>query len=521
MRLQTLVIVVLAVGIGLGSGCRKRNDTESSTETADQITIDQILSDIDSVKKTEGHDAAVALMKDMIKSDDYHFFKVNIAEMLINECLEEDNVVVAQNVYLQMAAADESIARSGFTIVARASTTTNVADIIDWYEKILVAPVSPAMKSHTWMMLVKAHAGDESLNVLLDRLDEILELSGSGASAGVLNSMVSVGLGMPDYDGLELLIAAVRERAADRQDLMQLMLVTEGNVLLQQGNLKGAEEFIAANAAEMGDVAVRKMSLELLKRCIQEKNSAVAEALVASIYAAGGEYPTARNAVAALWIRNAVDDKNPEIFLNRVNKAIDLGCDAASLLSGFRQGFYMVMMSGNSDLQKKCIALNEKLNAVAGLSDSLHESLLLLSLDGAFYRNDFKYAYKIIENGIPGHDEEWHIEMKDKVGAHLALQEGRKSDAIELFRKHMARVEAWAEPVMNPTNGAMMTREAVLGFNEKRIGDIYAGMEGHTEDAKAAYSRARDWYNKAIAAAKPGSIEQKIAKEELALVPQS
>jgi hypothetical protein len=178
----------------------------------------------------------------------------------------------------------------------------------------------------------------------------------------------------------------------------------------------------------------------------------------------------------------------------------------------------MVMMSGDADLQKRCVALVEKINA-ADLSDSLHESLLLLLLDGAFYRNDFKQAYEIVKAGIPGYDEKWHAEMKDKVGAHLALQEGRKSDAIALFRKHMERVAAWTEPVMNPTNGAMMTREAVLGFNEKRIGDIYAGMDGHAEEAKAAYGRARDWYNKAISSAKPGSIEQKLAKEELALVP--
>jgi hypothetical protein len=83
----------------------------------------------------------------------------------------------------------------------------------------------------------------------------------------------------------------------------------------------------------------------------------------------------------------------------------------------------------------------------------------------------------------------------------------------------MARVDAWTEPVINPANGAGMTREAVLGFNEKRIGDIYSKMEGHAEDAAAAYLRSREWYNKAIAAAKPGSIERKIAEKELAQVP--
>ncbi|MBT3192802.1 MAG: hypothetical protein HN341_09635 [Verrucomicrobia bacterium] len=109
--------------------------------------------------------------------------------------------------------------------------------------------------------------------------------------------------------------------------------------------------------------------------------------------------------------------------------------------------------------------------------------------------------------------------MKDKVGAHLALQEGRPSDAIELFRKHMVRVAAWEAPVVNPENGAKMTREAVLGFNEKRLGDIYIGMDGHAADAGAAYARARDWYQKALADLEPGTIEFKSATDELSRVP--
>jgi len=109
--------------------------------------------------------------------------------------------------------------------------------------------------------------------------------------------------------------------------------------------------------------------------------------------------------------------------------------------------------------------------------------------------------------------------MTDKVGAHLALQENRPEDAVALFRKHMERVLAWTAPVMNPENGAKMIKEAVMGFNEKRIGDIYAGMEGRGEDAQAAYGRARNWYQKALELLEPDSLEHKQATAELAAVP--
>ena len=125
----------------------------------------------------------------------------------------------------------------------------------------------------------------------------------------------------------------------------------------------------------------------------------------------------------------------------------------------------------------------------------------------------------LLEKGITGHDEHWHSELKDKVGAHLALAEGRHEDAIKLFRVHMARVEVWEQPVVNPEDQTKMTKEAVLGFNEKRIGDIYSEMGSRSEDAKAAYARARGWYQMALSKLEPDSAEHATATAELALVP--
>ncbi len=49
--------------------------------------------------------------------------------------------------------------------------------------------------------------------------------------------------------------------------------------------------------------------------------------------------------------------------------------------------------------------------------------------------------------------------------------------------------------------------------------DIYAGMEGRSAAASAAYARARDWYQKAMASFESDSLEYKSAAAELAEVP--
>ena len=525
MKLRMLVSGMMVLGLMFGAGCRKSandvpdSDSAQTEVVPEPLTMEMITAEIEKVKSGDGHDAVIVRLKEMVSSDEYAPFKMNIARMLIDEYLAEEEISFVQNAFLKLAAEDEDIARAGYGKVMQASTTTNSADVAAWYEKILVSPVSDSMKGYTWQLLVQSYSDAESIQPLVERLDEILSLSEPGASFGVIRVIISVGLKTGDYEGLANLIAAVRERAADKTELVHLMLQAEADVLLQQGQLEKTAEFLSLNAEALGDSALHRLTVKALHRCAADKNDALAAKLVENAYAGGNKYPSTRNAVALILVRNAGKSKKPELFLSQIKRAIDAGVSVPQLIAVLRDGFYMVMTAGNAEYQKSCMELVAKLNGEDGLSESTHQSLALLLLDGAFYQNDFRAAYKVIKDGVPGYDEKWHEEMADKVGAHLALQEGRSEDAIALFRKHMARVEAWTEPVINPTNGARMTREAVMGFNEKRIGDIYSKMDGHAEDAKASYLKSREWYNKAIAAAKPGSIERKIAEEELAQIP--
>jgi len=526
MKLRMLVSGAMVLGLMYGAGCRKPADdvpdsakAQQPEEVSEPATMESVVAEIEELKSGKGHDAVISRLKEMVESDEFAPLKMNIAGMMIDEYLAEEELRVVQDTYLKLAAEDEVIARAGYGRVLQASTTTNSADIVSWYEKILAAPVSDSMKTHTWQFLVSSQSDKKSIQPFVERLDEILSLSEPGGSFGVLRAITSVGLKTGDYEGLANLIAAVRERAADKSDLIHLMLQTECEAMLQQGKLDDVAAFLSANAEALGDSALRGLTVKTLRRCGADGNDELAAKLVESAYAAGDKYPSTRNAVASILVRNAGKSKKPELFLSQIERAIGAGVPVPQLIAVLRDGFYMVMTAGNAEYQKSCMELVAKLNGGDGLSESTHQSLALLLLDGAFYQNDFRSAYKVIKDGVPGYDEKWHEEMADKVGAHLALQEGRSEDAIALFRKHMARVEAWTEPVINPTNGARMTREAVMGFNEKRIGDIYSKMEGHADDAKASYLKSREWYNKAIAAAKPGSIERKIAEEELAQVP--
>ncbi len=516
IKLRMVVTVLLVVVFFVVGGCRRDNSESQGEASVDPAVIfDTFMKEIDTLESA----AAIERMKELIADDEYAVIKSAIAERLISLVLQENSLMAAQNAYLRLAADDEVVARAGFGQLLQASTTTNVADVAGWYEKILLSQVSGQMKAHTWTLLVRSQADSGTIMPLVERLDEIIALPENSFSHNVVATVARQGLAMNDFSGLKALSDAVNNKAPSRDDLILLMLVTEGEVLLQQGMLAETKTFLDKNSDRLDDGMTKSIASKLLRACFVSENSAIAERLVATSLLNGEKYPQTRNAIARLWISNAVDIKDPKAFSKRINEAMVGGYSQAHLVSVFRDGFYMVMTSGDSDSQASCMELAKKMNNSDELSDSAKQSVSLLLLDGAFYRDDFKAAYELVKKGIPEYDEKWHIEMIDKIGAHLALQENRPEDAISLFRKHMERVDAWTEPVVNPTNGARMTREAVLGFNEKRIGDIYSGMDGHAEDSAAAYLRARDWYQKAIDSSNPDSIEYTLAVEELKLVP--
>ncbi len=512
MKQWMIVVVAVALGFAMLTGCkRKACEPELSSE-------EQLQNEISDVKLKSGHQAAILHIKSLLADAEQVENKASLVAWLFDEYLAEDLIDVVQDAYLSLAADDDEIARLGFSKLMQASMSTNAAVTVAWYEKILAAPVPSKIKAYIWRIRGKTYADAGTIAPVVDRLNEIFELSPE-LNLSVVTSITQAGLAINDYAGLDALLKALRSRGDARADLTSLLLSVEVDMLLQQKNLKEAASFLIDNAVALGDSALSVRAVKVVVAAVKGDAQDVAVRMVAAAYAGGDERPRTRDRVATRWIRIAEAAGQRDAFLMRVNEALDAGIPASDLHAEFNHGFHMIMMSKDSELQKRCLGVLDRFMAAKDLREGQLGALALLQLDGAFYCKDFKRACEVIEAGVPGYDEKWHEEILDKVKAHLALQEGRKDDAITLFRKHMARVEVWDTSVINPENGAKMTKEAVLGFNEKRIGDIYAGMEGRSKDASAAYARARDWYQTALANLKPDSIEYESAASELAEVP--
>jgi tetratricopeptide (TPR) repeat protein len=516
ITLAVLMVMTLVVF----SGCRGKGDRsdQQATETAAVVSMDTVEMELSAIQEKEGSEGVIERLTEMLGDERYAALKQELAMRLMDEYSSTGNVAAMQDAWLKLALSDEGIASMIFSRVFSATATTNTADMIDWCNRIIAAPVSDTIKAQTWRVIVVEESRAGNLADIIKRLPEIMKL-GQNESRAVLGILVRESINAKQYAIIDEINDFVNAKAADRSDLKPLLLSAKSTALIRQSKLDDAWAFIQSNADTLGDTGLSRAITQLLSSANREKNVALVNKVADYVFERGDNIPRTRDTVAATLITQAVDAHDSGLFLKRAQRSIDAGCSLTRIAVDFREGFYLIMNSGSDAQRTECFALVDKILKMDNLDEYTSQSFTLMALDGAFYRTDFRTAYEIIKKGVPGYDEKWHAEMLDKVGAHLALQEKRYDDAIRLFRKHMARVEQWKDPMINPENGAKMTREAVLAFNEKRLGDIYLKMGGHEKEAKEAFAKARSLYNQAISNAAPGSIERKLAQEELSQVP--
>jgi hypothetical protein len=211
-----------------------------------------------------------------------------------------------------------------------------------------------------------------------------------------------------------------------------------------------------------------------------------------------------------------VNQGNTALALQRLTSLIGLGFDLPLILQCTDVVYPAVIGKGSTAQVQMFITHCESLLPLA--TESQKASLNGMILDGSFRADQFDTALKLLEAGIAGQDARWHEIMINKVKAHLALQEGRKKEAVDRFRTFMNDLTSMPADQTDPVTGNKVGREAILGLNAKRIGDIQSSM-GDTEGARKTYKEARNYYQQALAKAPQGGDESREIQKAMAGIP--
>jgi tetratricopeptide (TPR) repeat protein len=513
-------ICLVALSVGIMAGCRCGGCASRCSKDA-KPDMEDLRVQVDEVRQEQGHAATVAFLQAELESPKWDECKPDIAMLLLGESVKVGALEETQDLYLSLALEYPAIADMGFRYVVSSGVFTNAIQARAWYESLLTSELQESVIVTVWHSLIGSFNARGDIAGIADRLDEVFELTDQRNIFNILNRAVSIAIHLDDVEGLKTVIAKLREHAPDQVDFQKLTAWSEARLLLMQGDLVAMHTYLRDHADSMGDDLTGRLVNLLLRASTDAGDSKLVDQVVDAAYASAEKRPETLVGVVRIIVQESISKRDVDAFLKKMTRAVDAGVDYNKLYMLLNRGFYQNIQSSNDETLGK---LKELINRFIEEGDGVIEwnvqSCFQMLLDVAYYMQDFKQAKEIVERGIPGYDEDWHAEMLNKINAHLAMQDGRYEDAIKHFREHMARVEAWDNPMVNPSDGLSMTREMVLGFNEKRIGDVYSKMDGKRDEVIAAYKRARNWYNKALELLNDDSREYQLAKRELEAIPQ-
>jgi tetratricopeptide (TPR) repeat protein len=507
------IVVLVVASLVLGLGCRRAESPSAEARMA------QLQEQVESLNVAGNVAGSRALLAEAMDDAELIAYRGQCLAVLLGSYLQEGATDEAEALYLKHLA-DESLARPAYGQIGGYYYQQGEFDLLTaWLIKLMDSPVLlPELKQVSWRRYVSVCPQAEMLPSLVERVPYVLAFDASSRP-----QLIAVAAkGLLQAGELELLaqfldkiVAAAGEDAA----LIAVVETARLDALIIDEQLDEAIVFVGRKDSALPDVALSQRVGKVTAALLAAERKADAEAFLVTLLDSAEAMPATARVASRQWVGLARADGDLELVLERIGVMVDRALPLPLVFMEFNKDFYGVMQQPDVATRALGTAMLERLASHADADKLDAARVEMMQLDCAFFHNDFNSASNLLKAGIAGQSEEWHAQLLNKVEAHLAMQEGRIDDAIACFRRHMAIVAQWEHPVRDPSQDLDMYKEAVLGFNEKRIGDILTKAGGREAEAAAVYQKARDYYAQALALLDPDSREYEAAKAEMALVP--
>jgi tetratricopeptide (TPR) repeat protein len=312
-------------------------------------------------------------------------------------------------------------------------------------------------------------------------------------------------------------LATVEENAGENRELRQFVATSRIDLFSRRGQWEDAEAHFKQAADGLDDGALRRAFMVLEDAARRAQQPDLADRLCVFVLEQQKGKGVSVLAAARRWVANATGRGTPEAC-RRLKAVVEDHLAPGDSLPLYASSFYKLAEACEREDQEALLALGEALHERLQ-SEQQKDQMLTLLFDGAFMIGDYDRAMPLLEAGLPHRDEDWHAMARNKLRAHMALDEGNVDEAVERFRVFMDYVsDFWEQPERDPSTGIQHTREMALGFNARRIGDILS-KAGKADAADDAYAEARAHYLEAERKLKAGSKELALVKEALASLP--
>ena len=521
-------LAIIASGL-LVVGCGKKEpengsatDTGITTEektagTNPQTTLFMKADELYAAGDTNG---ALSLLDTSLESAEFKEYRPRIFPALVRMMLLSGRLSEARDRMLDVYRNDPELANFSVGLIyshyERKNDSTNA---LAWTETVLAIPNLPQpVRRHMreWHLLSLIEIGQDDKAV--KAAASLVRSAPSDDAAGIVRHAIDILFTRKDLDLVKRILAESSQIISSDASIQNLLLSTRMRLLAEQGEWDALRPVFLSDSQKLPDNDLAYLLRHILNASSRAKQFRLSDDLCYFIVTNSTGKELAYSLAARNWVDNAIRENSGDLP-GRLEKLlvqkgqIKLACEL------YLRYFYGLVDNPAAMAEMKDLGM--RLEPLAP-SDELRGAIRTIVLESCFLLEDYDSALKLLKAGIPGRDQTWHDMAIVKVEAHKALHEKRPLDAIKHFRSFMSIVSTSKESgAADPTTGVVHTREMILGFNAKRIGDIYKTIPDEAK-AKAAYKEALDYYNKALVDAQQKGAQEVIAVilREMSEIPQ-
>ena len=348
-------------------------------------------------------------------------------------------------------------------------------------------------------------------------LASYLPLLSAGAAQRLAGGEARILIHSGEFDAVNGMLAVLDQRQSSSMDWKALACSLRMEMLVTKNQWPEAADLVRQSAGELPDGLASSLLNDFLGRCASARKTDVSEGLCRLVLNSLPDKPLCREAAASAWVGSAEAAGDPALAVRRLQELTTLKIAAPALIR-LTEGVYPIVIQSATNVDVRAfVDLCGSLLPQAA-SDAERTTLKMSMMDGNFRLEDYAGVLKILEAGLPDQPKTWQDAMISKVKAHLALKEGRNQEAVEGFQKFMQYIESESLDQTDPLTGGRVTKEAILGLNAKRIGEIFASM-GDQEHARKSYATARDKYREALERARSDTNEFLRVQQDAKKVP--
>jgi len=518
MKNHVLPLVLIALFCAVGCGRKKTPEEPPAPEPdADQL-VDALYDRLDEMDERGATNEMIRALGEALEDGQLADQHVGILRRLLELQTGVGDVESAKELYLSVLDRDQSLGAQAFGVIeSHLLGKEQTQDLIAWGQLLLDNPSAASLHVHVHGLIMDALVSSQDWETLFAAFDnavrDLPEDQGSRLVSRTLAALLMAEQREPLAEALDY----ISVRHATRPAYARVITMTRIRLALRESNVKKAAELVSANADLLTDVDLSRGVEWTVRAATAADQVDVAEGLCDSVVT---KRPPDSRAVASAgrhWVVLAKDAGKLDEAQRRLAVLRARGLPVRSLLSLTSEIIYVIMDHGSDaarlSLLDTCLALRELAESE---SDGLRAATL--TLDACFMTESFDEALQVLEGGVPKKDENWHRTLTIKVRAHKALKEDRIEDAIGHFRSFVDFIRESDEPLVDPSTGATVPLDSILGLNAVRIGDLWKSID-KLDNARAAYDEARAHYAKALEEVDAGSKEHRDIRKSLEAVP--